>query len=108
MQRYQKLAIGAIGLVMLVVGGLMYYSMPTANVMVSAALIRAGLLLCVLWLAFDQLQQLSKYFSTIVLTVGLGVLVLMAAKPNLSKIVIMMCVTLGGLSLAAKFLRSKQ
>ena len=86
----------------------MYALVPTANVVLSAVLIRAGMLLCVVWLAFDQLQQLSKYFSTIVLTVGLGVLVLMAVKPNLSKIVLAMCVLLGGLSLTAKFLRTKR
>ena len=108
MLRYQKLAIGVLGLLMLVSGGLMYALIPTANVVASAVLIRAGLLLCVVWLAFDQLQQLSKYFSTIVLTVGLGVLVLMAAKPNLSKIVLLMCGALGALSLAAKFLRTKR
>lgn len=106
--RYQKFAIGVIGVLMLSGGGLMYACMPTANVVVSAILIRAGMLLCVVWLAFDQLQQLSKYFSTIVLTVGLGVLVLMAAKPNFSKIVLVMCVALGALSLAAKFLRTQR
>jgi len=65
-------------------------------------------LLCVVWLAFDQLQQLSKHFSTIVLIVGLGVLVLIAASPNISKIVLVMIGALGALSLAAKFLRTKQ
>ncbi len=93
---------------MLVIGAFMYALAPAANVVVSAVLIRAGMLLCVVWLAFDQLQQLSKYFSTIVLTVGLGVLVLMAVKPNFSKIVLLMCAVLGVLSLAAKFLRSQR
>ncbi len=106
--RYQKLAIGILGLAMLTTGGLMYGLVPAANIVVSAVLIRAGMLLCVVWLAFDQLQQLSKYFSTIVLTVGLGVLVLMAVRPSLSKIVLVMCVAVGALSLAAKFLRTQR
>ena len=108
MLRYQKITIGVLGLVMLVTGGLMYVLVPTANLVVSAVLIRAGMLLCVVWLAFDQLQQLSKYFSTIVLTVGLGVLVLMAVRPNFSKVVLLMCGALGAISLAAKFLRSQR
>lgn len=106
--KYQKFVIGILGLVMLTSGGLMYALVPTGSVVISAVLIRAGMLLCVVWLAFDQLQQLSRYFSTIVLMVGLGVLVLMAAKPNFSKIVLLMCVALGVLSLAAKFLRANR
>jgi hypothetical protein len=91
---------------MLVSGGLMYALAPTANVVFSAVLIRVGMMLCVVWLAFDQLQQMSKYFSTIVLTVGLGLLVLMAVRPNFSKILLVMCAALGALSVAAKFFRS--
>ena len=108
MLRYQKLALGIFGIVMLVAGSLMYALVPTANVVVTAVLIRGGMLLCAVWLAFDQLQQLSKYFSTIVLMVGLGVLVLMAIKPRISMIVLVVCGALGALSLAAKFLRSQR
>ena len=106
MLRYQKIVLGALGVAMLATGAAMYALVPTANVVVSAILIRAGMLLCVVWLAFDQLQQLSKYFSTIVLTVGLGVLVLMAVRPKFSMIVLLMFGALGALSLAAKFLRT--
>ena len=106
--RFQKIALGILGVVMLGIGGVMYAWAPMANVFASAMLIRVGMLLCVVWLAFDQLQQLSKYFSTIVLIVGLGVLVLIAARPNFSKIVLVMIGALGALSLAAKFLRTKQ
>jgi len=105
---YQRLTLGILGVAMLAIGGVMYVSSPVANVFISAILIRVGMLLCVIWLAFDQLVQLSKYFSTIVLVVGLGLLVLLAAKPDFSRIVIVVCAALGALSLAAKFLRANR
>ena len=93
---------------MLIAGGVMYVGAPEANVFVSAMLIRVGVLLCVMWLAFDQIMQLSKYFPTIVIGVAMAVLVLMAVRPNLSKVVMLMCAVLAAFSFFAKFLRVKQ
>ena len=106
--KYQKIFIGIIGAVMLVVGGVMYVGVPGGNVFVSAMLIRVGLLLCVMWLAFDQIMQLSKYFPTIAIGGGMAVLVLMAVRPNLSKIVMLMCAVLAAFSFFVKILRVKE
>ena len=92
---------------MLFAGGVMYAGGAEANVFVSAMLIRVGVLLCVMWLAFDQIMQLSKYFPAVVIGVGMAVLVLMAARPNFSKIVMLMFAVLAAFSFFAKFLRVK-
>ena len=106
--RYQKLALGIIGAGMLVTGAVMYIAAPTANVLTTATLIRVGLLLSVIWLAFDQVLQLTKYFPLILLGIGLAVLVIAAAKPNFGKVVLLICGALSALSLISKFLRPKQ
>jgi len=106
-QKYQKLVLGVIGAAMLATGGVMYAWGPIGNVFVSAILIRVGMLLCVMWLAFDQILQLSKYFSALVIGIGLAVLVLMAVRPNLSKVVLIMCAVLAAFSFFAKFVRTK-
>ena len=106
--KYQKILLGIIGVGMLIAGGVMYLGAPAANVFVSAMLIRVGVLLCVMWLAFDQIMQLSKYFPAIVIGVAMAVLVLMAVRPNLSKVVMLMCAVLAAFSFFAKFLRVKQ
>lgn len=106
--RYQKILLGGIGAALLTAGGMMYAWAPTANMLVSAILIRVGMLLCVMWLAFDQILQLSKYFSAVVISIAMVVLVLMAVRPNLSKVVIVMVAVLAAFSFFAKFLRTKQ
>lgn len=90
---------------MLAVGTLMYALAPAANLLVSAILIRVGTLLCVIWLAWDQVMQLSKYVSVIVLATVMGLLVLIAAKPNFAKIAVLIVVALAGVSILSKFLR---
>ena len=91
---------------MLALGVVMYAVVPAANVFVSAILIRVGVLLCVIWLAFDQMILLSRRFSAFVLAAGFGLLVLVAVRPNLSKIVVVVAVGLVVLSFISRFLRT--
>ncbi len=105
--KYQRITLGVIGAALLSIGGAMYFAAPAANLIISALLIRVGMLLCVIWLAFDQILHLSKYFSALVIAVGLSVLVLIAARPNLSKIVLVLCAVLAAFSFFTKFIRPK-
>lgn len=105
MSRYQKMILGMVGLVMLSVGGLMYVLSPSANLLVSAILVRVGTLLCVIWLAWDQILQLSKYFSVIVVATAMGLLVLIAARPNFAKFAVLIVVALTVVSVLSKFFR---
>lgn len=104
--RYQKIVLGALGASMLSIGGLMYVAAPAANLLISAILIRVGVLLCVIWLAWDQVLQVSKHFSVLILATVMGLLILIAARPNLAKIVVVCAAVLGGASLLSKFFRA--
>ena len=101
----QRILLGAIAAVMLLVGIALYAFFPAANPAMTALLIRVGSVLGVVWLAFPQLKTVGQRLPVVILCCLLGGLILMAARPNLFKIAAALIVLLGALSLIAKVFR---
>ena len=101
----QRILLGAIAAVMLLVGITLYAFFPAANPAVTAILIRVGTVLGVVWLAFPQLKTVGQRVPVAIVCCLLGGLVLMAARPNFFKVAAALAVLLIALSLVAKVLR---
>ena len=101
----QRIILGAIAAIMLLLGIALYAFFPAANPAVTALLIRVGTVLGVVWLAFPQLKTVGQQVPVVIVCGLLGGLVLMAARPNLFKIAAALIVILIVLSLLAKVFR---
>lgn len=103
----QRILLGVIASIMLLVGIALYLFFPAASPAVTATLIRVGTVLGVVWLAFPQLKTVGQRVPVVVISGLLGGLVLMAVRPNLFKVAAALIVLLVALSLVAKVLRKK-
>ena len=93
---------------MLIAGGVMLCVLPDVNPALTAVLIRVGTVLAVVWLAIPQLETVSQKVPKIMLASAFAILVLIAARPNLFKIVGLLMVLIVILALLAKvFQRGK-
>ena len=84
---WQRLMVGLVAAGFLLAGAGMYFSRPDSHILTTGILVRVGLLLGVIWLAMPQLESLQTKVSTVVLLVVLLLLVLVAARPNLFKVI---------------------
>jgi len=88
---YQRLAIGILAAISLLIGGWMYFFGPE-NPSPSAAattgvLVRVGSLLGVIWLAMPQLKSMKTKFSLIAFLVLLVILIIAATRPKIFPII---------------------
>lgn len=82
----------------------MYLIYPAIAPALTAILIRVGVMLMVVWIAWPQLHSLSRVVSPLVLSGIAGMLVLLAARPNLFRVAAALIVILVVLSLAQRML----
>ncbi len=84
----QRLILGVIAVVCLAYAAFCFFTDAAYLTSVTMAMsLRIGLLLGVVWLALPQLRPIQHRLPAIVLAAMLGLLVLLAARPNLFKVV---------------------
>ena len=104
----QRLTLGLVAAVMLIAGGVMLCVLPDVNPALTAILVRVGTVLAVVWLAVPQLKTVSPKMSAVMIASALATLVLIAAQPNLFKIIGLLIVLIVILAFLAKvFQRTK-
>ncbi len=83
---WQRFSVGVFALGFLICGGLLHVAKPADAAGYVGILVRVGLLLSVIWLALPQLEQLKTRLSGMLLLGILLLLVVVAARPNLSRV----------------------
>ena len=78
---------GAIGLVLLAIGGMLYMQ-PTGNPFWAGLAIRVGALLVVIWLAYNQLMERKGKLPAILVGFAMVCLLIVAARPNQGRVLI--------------------
>ena len=84
---WQRLLIGLIGFAMLATGAVMYFLNPQSATALVGIMVRVGVLLCVTWLAFPELEPIKSKIPGYLLLVILAMLVIVAARPKLFQVV---------------------
>jgi hypothetical protein len=84
---YQRLAIGILAALSLLVGGALYFLSSGESSITTGLLVRVGALLGVIWLAMPQLETLKTKISTVAFFVVLLILIVAATKPKLFPII---------------------
>lgn len=77
---------------MLVVGAYLYWFNPEADPLVVGILIRVGSLLAVICLAFPELMSLRGRMSAVLYGMALILILLIAVRPKLSRVLITLAV----------------
>ncbi len=93
----QRLLIGLIGLVFLLLGSSFYLAEYGSSHIAVGILMRVGCLLSAIWLAWPQFESLKKRASVFVLLAVFGMLLIVAIRPRLFPIAI--AILVGGLFL---------
>ncbi len=86
MTNWQRIAIGLFGLVGVIFGSAMYF-VNAENTFLTAVLVRVGALLCVIWLAWPQLEAVKTRIPGFVLLALLLMLIVVAVRPNLFRVI---------------------
>lgn len=95
-----RLLIGLIAAALLIFGASFYFLQIEVNELVVGLCIRVGALLAVMCLAFPQLMVLKNKLPAILVIGSMTCLIIIAARPNLGRVVITLATvafTLGGI-----------
>lgn len=112
---WRRRVIGGLALVMLVAGGVAYFTSvgeetlgsASAHAFATAALVRVGLVLGALWLAWDSLRRPAKWLPPGLAVAGVIGIVVVAAQPRLLLAIGPALGVLGVLSAVMRVFRTK-
>ena len=83
---WQRLSVGVVAVGFLISAGLIHLAKPSDAAGYVGILVRVGVLLSVIWLALPQMEQLKTRLSGFLLLGIMLLLVVVAARPNLSRV----------------------
>ena len=90
---------------MLAVGACLYFFQPDVNPLLSALLIRVGSLLGVICLAFPELMSLRGRTSTFLYGAAIILVIVIAVRPKLSRVLIGLAVIGVGVGWVMKWMK---
>jgi hypothetical protein len=94
-----RISTGIIAILLLAAGAFLYSFRPDVDPIVTGMLVRIGALMGVIWLAFPELKKLQGRAPAYLVGVGALCLVVLVAKPNIGKVLVMIvtiAISVGG------------
>ncbi len=100
-----RVLLGVIAAALLLLGGAMYFLQPDTNPLVVGLLIRVGSLLSVICLAYPELVSLKARMPTVIYGLLLVCVILIAVRPKLSRVVILLLTVGVGVGAVMKWMQ---
>lgn len=103
--QFKRLLVGLLSLSCLIIAGLIYATSPAAAQSPALAIcVRVGLVLGAIWLALPQLRPVLDRLPLVFVAVVLVMMIIIAARPNLFRIVGSLVVIVGALMGISKWI----